>query len=141
MRAEIKDRAKFWAARDTIFNEIAAGQLAILKPEQRERLDQIQLQAQGPLAFSLPERVDGECRRNDQLAASATRWMIGRQLLYRQNGCPLSHLGPYVGSGLPTSSAPKSGARPMKPSFTVGISTPASTALLAGLSRKFRSTA
>ena len=82
-RTEIKDCAKFRASRDAIFNEIAAGQLAILKLEQRERLDQIQLQAQGPLAFSLPERVDGECRRNDQPAAGSTRWAIRRQLLYR----------------------------------------------------------
>ena len=40
-------------ARDAIFEEAAAAERAILTPEQRERLDQIQLQAQGPLAFSL----------------------------------------------------------------------------------------
>ena len=32
-----------------------AADLAILKPEQRQRLDQIQLQAQGPLAFARPD--------------------------------------------------------------------------------------
>ena len=47
----------------------------------------------------------------------------------------------YFGSGFPTSKAPKSGAWPVKPSFTVGITTPASTALLVALSRKFKSTA
>ncbi len=52
-RAEIKDRAKFREARDAIFEEAAAAERAILTPAQRERLDQIQLQAQGPLAFSL----------------------------------------------------------------------------------------
>jgi hypothetical protein len=52
-RTEIKDRAKFLKARDAIFNETAAAQRASLKPEQRERLSQIQLQAQGPLAFSV----------------------------------------------------------------------------------------
>ncbi len=51
--AEIKDRAKFREARDAIFEEAAAAERAILTPAQRERLDQIQLQAQGPLAFSL----------------------------------------------------------------------------------------
>ncbi len=81
-RTEIRDRAKFRAARDAIFDETAAAQLANLKPEQRERLDQ--LQAQALLTFSLPGRVGGEFRRNDKLAASATRWTIGRQLLY----CP-----------------------------------------------------
>jgi hypothetical protein len=34
-RAEIKDRAKFRAARDAIFNETAAARLANLKPDQR----------------------------------------------------------------------------------------------------------
>jgi hypothetical protein len=55
-RTEIKDRAKFLAARTAIFNETAAAQLANLRPEQHERLAQIQLQAQGPLAFLLRER-------------------------------------------------------------------------------------
>ncbi len=54
-RAEMKDRAKFVAARTAIFNEITKARLANLKPEQRERLAQIQLQAQGPLAFSIQE--------------------------------------------------------------------------------------
>ena len=55
-RAGIADRAKFRADRDAIFKETAAAQLANLKPEQRERLGQIQLQAQGPLAFSVRDR-------------------------------------------------------------------------------------
>ena len=42
--------------RDAIVIEAAAAQLANLKPEQRDRLVQIQLQAQGPLAFSIRER-------------------------------------------------------------------------------------
>ncbi len=54
-RRENKDRAKFLAARKAILNEIAAAFQATMKPEQRERLDQIQLQAQGPLAFARPE--------------------------------------------------------------------------------------
>jgi len=54
-RKEIKDRTKFVAARDAIFNESTAAQMAKLKPEQRERLVQIQLQGQGPLAFTLRE--------------------------------------------------------------------------------------
>jgi hypothetical protein len=54
-RTEIKDRSKFLAARDAIFNETTAAQMAKLRPEQRERLVQIQLQAQGPLAFTLRE--------------------------------------------------------------------------------------
>ena len=44
------------------------------------------------------------------------------------------HFGPYFSSGLPTSSAPRSGARPAKPSFTVGMNTPASAALPIGFS-------
>ena len=54
-RKEMQDRAKFVARRDAIWSEAAAAQLANLKPEQRERLIQIQLQAQGPLAFTLRE--------------------------------------------------------------------------------------
>ena len=53
---DIKDRAKFVAVRDTIFSETDAARMANLKPEQRERLTQIQLQAQGPLAFTIRER-------------------------------------------------------------------------------------
>ena len=44
--------------RDAIWSETVAAQTAILKPEQRERLIQIQLQAQGPLAFTLRENDD-----------------------------------------------------------------------------------
>jgi hypothetical protein len=58
-RTEIKDRAKFQETRKAIDNEAAAAQLANLKREQRERLVQIQLQAQGPLAFSLRDRYPG----------------------------------------------------------------------------------
>jgi hypothetical protein len=51
-RTEITDRAEFRRARNAIVEEADAAQLASLKPEQRERLAQIQIQAQGPLAFS-----------------------------------------------------------------------------------------
>ncbi len=54
-RLNNRDRAKFLAARNAIFNETAAAIQANLKPEQRQRLDQIQLQAQGPLAFARPD--------------------------------------------------------------------------------------
>ena len=51
-RRENKDQAKFFAAREAIFKEVEAAAKAKAKPEQYERLDQIQLQAQGPLAFN-----------------------------------------------------------------------------------------
>jgi hypothetical protein len=51
-RREITDRAKFVEARDSIFKEIEAAILENLTPQQRERLEQIQLQSQGPLAFN-----------------------------------------------------------------------------------------
>ena len=54
-RGEMKDRAKSVAERAAFFNEITTARLANLKPDQRERLAQIQLQAQGPLAFSIQE--------------------------------------------------------------------------------------
>ena len=47
-----KEREKFQAARDAIVKEFAAAIRANLKPEQWERLDQIQLQAQGSFAFT-----------------------------------------------------------------------------------------
>ena len=49
---EITDREKFLAARETIFKETQAAILENLEPRQRDRLDQIQLQSQGPLAFN-----------------------------------------------------------------------------------------
>ena len=51
-RREITEPAKFAEARDSIFKEIEAAQLENLEPRQRERLEQIQLQSQGPLAFN-----------------------------------------------------------------------------------------
>jgi hypothetical protein len=51
-RSEIKDRAKFMEARDSIYKEIEAAMLENLTPQQRQRLEQIQLQSQGPLAFN-----------------------------------------------------------------------------------------
>ena len=50
-----RDRAKFLVARDAIIKEAAAAVRATLKPEQFQRLDQIQLQAEGPLAFARPD--------------------------------------------------------------------------------------
>ena len=51
LRREVADRAKFLAARDALFKEIQAAMLAVLEPAQRDRLDQIHLRTQGPLAF------------------------------------------------------------------------------------------
>src|SRR4051794_6762339 len=51
-RREITDREKFLTARDTIIKETQAAVLEHLEPRQRERLDQIQLQSQGPVAFN-----------------------------------------------------------------------------------------
>jgi hypothetical protein len=55
-RREAKDLAKFRETRDALYKESEAATLATLKPEQRERLDQIQIQAQGPLAFDRRDR-------------------------------------------------------------------------------------
>jgi hypothetical protein len=52
-----RDAAKFEAARDTIFKETVAAIEANLKPEQRQRLDQIRIQAMGPVAFPRPRSV------------------------------------------------------------------------------------
>jgi hypothetical protein len=57
VRRAIADNAKFWAAVAPIFKEVEAAILANLTPQQRERLDQIELQVDGPLAFTPPERV------------------------------------------------------------------------------------
>ncbi len=51
-RRDNTDRQKFFEARDAIVKEARAAFSRILKPEQLERLDQIQLQSQGPLAFN-----------------------------------------------------------------------------------------
>jgi hypothetical protein len=50
-RREQKDREKLQAAMAITANEAKAAIRGIFRPEQWERLDQIQLQAQGPLAF------------------------------------------------------------------------------------------
>ncbi|MDG3008100.1 hypothetical protein [Paludisphaera mucosa] len=45
------DRQKMQAAREAVLKELMPALLAKLEPGQRERLDQIQLQSQGPFAF------------------------------------------------------------------------------------------
>jgi len=88
-RRDTKDIAKFRTARDAIFNEYEAAIQANVKPEQRQRLDQIQLQAQGPLAFArrdygatefigppLAERLklsDDQARRAREIAEAGER--------------------------------------------------------------------
>jgi hypothetical protein len=54
-RRDIKDRAKLRAAVDAIVAESRAATLANLSAHQRERLGQIQIQAQGPFAFARPD--------------------------------------------------------------------------------------
>ena len=56
-RGENSDPQKFAAARDKLFREIQAALPRHLEPDQRDRLDQIQLQIQGPLAFAVPEQA------------------------------------------------------------------------------------
>ncbi len=53
---DTRDRTKMIAARRAINKEAIAEVRANLQPEQWERLDQIQLQAQGPLAFDPPRQ-------------------------------------------------------------------------------------
>ena len=48
----ITDRAKMQATREAMFKELMPAILANLEPGQRDRLDQIQLQSQGPFAFN-----------------------------------------------------------------------------------------
>ncbi len=55
-RGENADRQKFLAAREELMKAMLAAILANLEPKQRNALDQIQLQSQGPLAFNLPSR-------------------------------------------------------------------------------------
>lgn len=59
-RSENPDREKFITARERIFNEDEAAAHANLTAEQRTRLQQIQLQSQGPLAFT--RRAEGALR-------------------------------------------------------------------------------
>src|SRR5262245_11422578 len=54
---------------------------------------------------------------------------------------PIYFRGPKCGTGLPTSSAPRSGALPVKPSLTFGSATPRSTAAEPGFTRKSKSSA
>jgi hypothetical protein len=62
-RRDNKEREKFQAAQAAIGREFQAAIRGAFQPEQWERLDQIQLQAQGPLAFARPEGGpwDGAC--------------------------------------------------------------------------------
>jgi len=54
-RRDVKDDAKLRVARDAITRRAEAAFRASLVPGQRARLEQIQLQAQGPLAFLAPD--------------------------------------------------------------------------------------
>jgi len=51
----VEDPEKRMAAMQVIQQEIQAAVMEVLEPGQRERLDQIQLQLQGPEAFLLPD--------------------------------------------------------------------------------------
>src|SRR5260370_25214288 len=50
----ITDREKMQATGEAVFKELMPALLANLGPGQRDRLDQIQLQSQGPFAFNRP---------------------------------------------------------------------------------------
>ena len=54
-RRDVTDRAKFREARDAILRETTAALLDSLTPGQRDRLDQIRIQIEGPLAFAKAE--------------------------------------------------------------------------------------
>jgi hypothetical protein len=54
-RPNPKDRAAFVAARNAALKDVREAFLEAMTPAQRERLDQIQLQAQGPLAFTMTD--------------------------------------------------------------------------------------
>lgn len=54
-RREAKDRKAMMELREALYKESIAAVLAALEPAQRDRLDQIQLQSQGPLAFDRPQ--------------------------------------------------------------------------------------
>ncbi len=69
LRAEIKDVAKQREAQEAHAKQLRAEWLANLSPEQRKRLDQIQLQGQGPFAFALPP--------------VATSWLVESMLVER----------------------------------------------------------
>ena len=58
-RRNLESQAEFMKARDAVLQEVEAAFLATFKPAQRERLDQIQLQAQGPMAFVRAESAPG----------------------------------------------------------------------------------
>ncbi len=71
------DRQQFRAAGDAIFAEAEAALQEDLEPGQRDRLDQIQLQVEGPLAFVRPElarRLKLSDDQADQVKTIAEQW-------------------------------------------------------------------
>jgi hypothetical protein len=110
-RAENTNREKFLAAREGILKEIHAATLEILEPGQRDRLDQIQLRSQGPIAFSprirrlafegpdLAQRLkltDDQARRAGEVADA------GYQEIERAASVPIA-LDPKSGAPTPES--------------------------------------
>src|SRR5262249_42578468 len=59
MRRDTKDMAKLRELRGAIVREMDEALMASLTPAQRERLDQIRIQVEGPLAFAKTETVRG----------------------------------------------------------------------------------
>src|SRR3954470_19761684 len=76
------------------------------------------------------EVAGGTWLQGDRVAPDEwpNRALAPRQSESRRYGCCDSGRGPYAGTGRPDSSAPRSGARPVKPSVTPGRTVPASTA-------------
>jgi hypothetical protein len=77
------------AAREGIRNRYETAIIEVLQPGQRTRLDQVQLQVEGPIAFLRPEVLDGVNLDPDQIEAIQEIAARGRDQMMATSAVPL----------------------------------------------------
>jgi hypothetical protein len=79
------------AQREAMVNQTEASMLEILLPQQLARLDQIQLQAEGPLGFARPEVIKELALSPDQIKAVQSIVIDGREKMWATSTVSLTN--------------------------------------------------
>jgi hypothetical protein len=77
------------ATREAMVNQDGAAVLKVLQPRQRARLDQVQLQVEGPIAFTRPEILEKLNLGPDQIEAIQGIVARGREEMWATSAVPL----------------------------------------------------
>jgi hypothetical protein len=87
------------SARESIRNQSETATIKVLQPRQRVRLDQVQLQAEGPIAFTRPEVLERLNLSPDRIETIQEIVARGREQMWATSAVPL---GVQPGDGPPT---------------------------------------